>query len=820
MLATYKNQCDISTLVRLQPLFTHLKKRINTIINVVIILSACVYPIQNLSAAPLDKQQLAAVISTINYILLGEDATEAALELYKVDSQQYNVTDKGFTVNFEQQNTDLEFCFVLSSSNLTLSINGVLQTGANQVSSGENCYTIAVSQQGSPNLIVLQAADGTIVRLSVISVDPASQSSLSLASLTRSSWDNKAVRKVLRIFAFGGHASDSQIQTWANMQPRVAIREMLNFQEHNLKLSPLAVGERYSQTATRYGKLVDFANFLSDPNSDIPIPQNRREQYGVDSYNFDDAFVRLVTTRGLNPFRQRIGFWETNYHLAVNLDTDVTRQQMAVYYDEIMEAHEAGLPYHQVIGVAAKSAAVAMQYGHRRNEWVFDRGQDKFVFRGNYDFSREIFQLFYGIFGVNDPNHENGTIIEAGKMLTDMRVPYISDQGYVTSVVFETDQHHTASLQILGQTISGADASQKIDNLMPIAINHPESLANLPSMIIGVLADDNLTPAKVTQLNAAWASMGPNNKNLLNFIHAYAISSQFHGPEQRKFLTSHERSLFLANKFNLDNLESFFGGSSYGGRAGRQVDDIIDGDSAGDIFEPLHNVFGGQTSIEAADSALSFERNYNFHTQNEYQVRDTAQCDSCDQGEAWWKKWPSVLPRRSDGNYYVEDVAPWLWRHVTGSLDDYSELERAHLYTLLGGYRVDIRNGEIRNGHQDRTFDLSLLMCIVTDYQRRRGPDADISLLNITSDGDAWYNSCTPEDDGGAYTAEERALLNKAYTGQEIADDPVIQSLLTQMGQRTFDFNSNDRVREFSLERINIGLGFIFTTPFVFAEGE
>ncbi len=772
------------------------------------------------AAAPTDKEKMAAVMVVINLLLSEPEPTSVELSLNQFVNRQYLVREN-FDVEFESQGRDVEVCFVLSSSQIQVSINGQLQTGNNAARAGENCYTVPSSQQGAENAISFSVANGQTVRLSAISIDTTAPRRLTLNSLTRVGWDNDAVRKVLKIFAFGGHATDSQINTWANMPPRFAINEMLNFQQHNPKLSPLAAGERYRQTASRYGTLREFAEFLSSPNSNLPIPENRREQYRVDRYNFDDTFVRFVTTRGLNPFRQRIGFWETNYHLAVNLDTDVTREQIAVYYDEIMAAHEAGLPYHQVIGVAAKSAAAAMQYGHRRNEWVFDRREQEFVLRGNFDFAREISQLYYGIFGVNDPNHENGTIIETGKMLTDMRVPYINNVGFQTFVSFETDQHHTGDLTILGRTISGVDASQKIDNLMPISINHPESLANLPSMIIGTLADDNLTPAKVTQINAAWASMGYSNKNLLTFLRAYAISDLFHSPDQRKYLTSHERSLYLANKFNLDNLESFFGGNSYSGRAGRQVDNIINDNAAGDIFRPLHNVFGGQTSQEAADSAVSFEQNYNMHTLHEYEIRDTAQCDSCDQGDAWWKKWPSVLPRRADGKYYVADVAPWLWRHAVGRMDEYTELERAHLYTLLGAYRRDIRNnGDIGNGDQDRTFDLNLLMCIATDYQRREGANADISLANLTSNGNAWYNSCTPEDDGGSYSPSERALLNQAYTSQDIAGNPVIQSLLTQMGQRTLDFDGNDRVREHSLERVNVALGFIFTTPFVFAEGQ
>ena len=86
---------------------------------------------------------------------------------------------------------------------------------------------------------------------------------------------------------------------------------------------------------------------MRSTNSNLPIPSDRRDQYGLDGYNFDDAYNRMITVRGLNPFRQRIGFWETNYHLAVNRDAGVSRREVAAYYDSIMEAHEAGIPYYQ-----------------------------------------------------------------------------------------------------------------------------------------------------------------------------------------------------------------------------------------------------------------------------------------------------------------------------------------------------------------------------------------------------------------------------------------------------------------------------------------
>jgi len=56
-------------------------------------------------------------------------------------------------------------------------------------------------------------------------------------------WDDTAVRKVLRTFAYGGQAGEVQIHRWANMTPRAAIVEMLTFDTTNDKLSPPAVGD-------------------------------------------------------------------------------------------------------------------------------------------------------------------------------------------------------------------------------------------------------------------------------------------------------------------------------------------------------------------------------------------------------------------------------------------------------------------------------------------------------------------------------------------------------------------------------------------------
>jgi len=775
--------------------------------------------------------KIATVMSVINFLLLEEQGprtVELVLDELQRPATSIN-TNSPLTATFPRTSGDVEFCFVLTSSqanSVSLSINGIDQEGSNRPIVGENCYTIPVGQQVDLNEITF-STDISVATISFIGLERSNPSELSLSTLSRRDWGEEEVRKVLKIFAFGGHARDSQINEWANMPSSVAITEMLNFDEHNSKLSPLAVGEQYRDVASQHGTLIGFANFLSSESSNLPIPAQivnpdngdiyyPREQYAIDSYNFDGAFIRMATTRGLNPFRQRIGFWETNYHLAVNLDAGVQSRQLAHYYDEIMQAHEAGLPYEQVMGVAAKSAAIAMQYGHRRNEWVFDNTLNEFVCQCNFDFAREIHQLFYGIFGVDDPNHEDGTINETGKMLTDMRVPYINNFGFDTKVTFETDDHHTGSLTILGETISGANASQKIDNLMPISIEHPESLRNLPIMIISTLADDNLNETRSNQLRAAWAAM-EGNKNLLRFLRVYATSTLFHSPNQFKYFTSHERAMYQANVSNLDNVESYLSGRYFNnGLAGRPIEGVINDDAAGEVFHPLHNVFGGQNSLEAADSALAFEKNYNRQTEGDYAVRNSVQCAQCNNGQAWEKKWATVLPRRADGQYYVSDVAEWLWKRATGSLDRYSELERAHMYFLLGA----VRRSPGEENDQNRVFDLPLMMCIIEDYQRSDA-NADISLSNLMSN--QWFRYCGSFN--GDYTALDIEALNRSYTGQQIADNAIIQGLLTELGNQTLPLTSSgqsnsDNLRRYALGRVNTTLGFVFTTPFVFAEGQ
>lgn len=776
------------------------------------------------------------ISSVITLLLLDEepaipepDGKRVDVSLDVQDEQTYIASNNSpVFAAFELQEHDVELCFdlsLISLGDIFVELNGNLLSASE---GKDNCYSIPLGIQRSINYFVIKVAgSGAALSIDRLELALANQYKNELPILTRGGWDEFAVRKVLKIFAFGGHARDSQIKEWADMDPYQAIQEMLNFSEHNLKLSPLAEGEKYTDSAFSHGTLTEWMNFVSDDASNLPIPADKRWRHS----NLAKAYYRMTTVRGLNPFRQRIGFWETNYHLATNLMAIglYNYKKMARYYDIIMEAHEAGLPYHEVMGLAAKSSAIASQYDHRNNRWVFDRDLDEFTCRCNEDFAREIHQLFYGIFGEHDPNHETITIPETAKLLTDMPTYIVNDEDdeddYLI-VDFGTKYHHVNDVQVLGYSISGADASEKIDNLMPISILHPESLKNLPVMIISVLADDNLSEHSKELLRKSWASLG-NNKNFLEFIQTYAISKLLHSPSHVKYFTSIERALYQANKYNLDNLEAYIGNDRRLGvtifvpSPGWPVELLIDADNSGEVFQPLHNVFGGQTGVEASDSAFIFENNHNKLTKDEQKIRNNQLCENCDLGEPWEKKWASILPKRADGRYYVEDVAPWLWKHVVGNMNNYTELERAHLYSLLGSSIVYLDN------EQDGEYplDLNLLMCVIADYQVQENtihvPIIDVLTLGLNISNYRDFKYCRKGDSGGSYEAHELAALNAQFGREDILGDLTLQNVLNQLGQVQLRIDDDDiNVRKNTFEVLSSALGFIFTTPYIFAESK
>jgi len=757
-------------------------------------------------------------------------------------------------IEFELQEEDVELCFDLfgpavNQGALQLELNGEPLTAS---FGSDNCFVITQNQQRTTNFLLLRTTDTLTARVRRIELTLSRPlDALGFPTVTRGQWDERAVRKVLKVFAYGGHASGQQIRDWANLRPQNAINQMLNFELVNERLSPLVAGETYSELATTggaLGTLAGFADFLASDASNLPFPVagRIRENFApvptrqLFPERFNSVFAKMATVRGLNPFRQKIGLWETNYHLAVNAEAGVGQTQIVAYYDAIMNEHQkTGVPYHQVMGVAAKSAAVATQYGHRSNQWIESQGEC----RCNDDFAREIHQLFYGIFGDTDPNHEEGTIRQTSRMLTDMPVPRVSFDSpragrrfdvLGNTVDFGQRFHHQGDLTILGHTISGNTASQKIDNLMPISMQHPESLENLPIMIVQVLADDNLSSGDSAILRRVWRDMGVD-RNFLRFIRGYALSRLFHDPTQYKYATSLERGLYLANRFNTSNIEAFYGGTRFfnadnnGNRPtdvadiGVDVQGILSGDNAGNVFEPINNVFGAQSALEASDSALSFSQNYNYSATDSiatYLDNFATRCPSCDGGNDWLKSWNGVIPANNQGAYPADHVARWLWEYIVGNTDQYSSVEEAHLVSLLGAvspvnFDAGGANPSNTNFHTSLVWDLNHLLCVRAD-RLDRGETA-VALSDLVAN----VNRYCRASNSGEYNSVEQAALDIPITQQTLTNQAFVQAIVNELKQVNVPIDSTDTVEaRRAADRVNAAVAFIFATPFVFATGE
>ena len=412
------------------------------------------------------------------------------------------------------------------------------------------------------------------------------------------SWNETAVRKVLQTFAYGGHPTDSQITTWSTMSPREAIDEMLSFDLSNDRLSPPDFDELSTLTG---GTLEGLADFISSNNPDNHMRESRRDRYekrdwGGPRYNW----LLAVRARGLNTFLHRIGFYETNYHMSVNQGVGIYPFPIVRHYDNIINSLSATLPYQDVLSTGALNAAVAYQYGHNHNVYVDG------MFRGNDDFAREYHQLFFGILGEDDHDyHESVSIENTARALTGIRANWYSSEegGPDVEVYFAADVHHTDPLEILHTSIEGATAREKIESLSEVAINHQESLDNLPIMIVRSLADDNLTPDKIVAIRQIWSDLA--EKDLLEFIKRYAISEVFHSSDRMKYHSSFDKQIFFHNQMLLSNWELY-----------RDFNDVRDLLGEDDVtpFYPVHNVFGHQTGAEAFNSPAIFKNNYNTST--------------------------------------------------------------------------------------------------------------------------------------------------------------------------------------------------------------
>jgi hypothetical protein len=498
-------------------------------------------------------------------------------------------------------------------------------------------------------------------------------------TISDAAWDETAVRQVLHVFAFGGFASDAQIRAWADMPPTDAIKEMLTLDPVNEKLSPrdpsfVVPLER------KNGTLRCLSGLFTRNNVDNPIRADDRANYQLDAWSAPSRVWWMAAhLRGLNPVRQRVGLFETNYHMSVSQNAGVTNQQLLTYYDGIMNALARGDAYQDVLEWSALTAAVAQQYHHKGNAYV----DGKFV--GNEDFGREYHQLFFGIVGKYDDAytgdkagyHELVTIPNTAKALTGMIVGAASTDS--DQISYGDHDHWQGTLDILEHPIDGDDAKQRFDKLSPIAIATQESLDALPVIIVRVLADDLLDPAsadpnvqaRVDQVRQIWAGMP--KKNLLEFLRKYAISTAFHDAHRVKFWTSVERNLLLVNLINTGNAESFL--DEYDAEYFTSMEDVT-------VFRPAHDVFGGQTGQEAAKTADVFRNAYNRSVDSSWSLTRT---DETSGSTTTWKKdWAPYVPKDDGGKVRVKATAEWLWQHMfADGLANLGTLERAHLYAIL-----------------------------------------------------------------------------------------------------------------------------------------
>lgn len=477
---------------------------------------------------------------------------------------------------------------------------------------------------------------------------------VSFKPINSSSWDETKVRKILHTFALGAQVSDQTIQKWATMPAEDAIDEILSLNVFN---------PNYLEAPTdKYiaGELTALSEVWSREKDRHGESQEHR--YGLESWNGPaEVWIRAMRDPNLNPVRQRIGLYETNDHMAINLESEASSRQIFRYYDDIMNALASGESYEKVIGVAARSAAIATQYNHRENKFVDG------AFEGNEDFAREFHQLFFGILGMDEPeHHEKVNIRNTAKALTDMKVKRENGSYLKAEVEFGEEEHYPGDLDILHSSISGNTAEAKLSELIGIAIDNVESLENLPLKIVQYLSDPTPSAERTSSIQQAWQAN--SEKSLLAFLRRYAISDAFHHEERFRYWNTLERLMIIEQRMKTseedENFTTFV--SSW---------EMMQIDSS--PFRPFHDVFGSMQGYETAQTSDHFRKAWEVSTKDiwgfvRYEVN------------GWKRDWTRAMAPDEDGNYSVKHVAEWLWqRFIADGLKNFGLLERSQVYALL-----------------------------------------------------------------------------------------------------------------------------------------
>jgi hypothetical protein len=537
--------------------------------------------------------------------------------------------------------------------------------------------------------------------------EPLSKESIQLTGLTTVDaglWNTVAIRRILQAFAYGGRASDLQISRWANMAPEKAITEILNFDLENPGL--LAEGDGNS-SAISCDSLTELQYLWGSDEASNPVRASERRFYSilgpngrVQPLSLYFAWSRAMYTQGCNQFLHKMAFYLTNYHASIHIQ-NTGPSLIRDYYDDTVKALNNGDDFIGLMFQAAKNGALSFAYGHASNFVHPVTGE----FSGNDDFAREYFQLLFGIEGTSEDTeyHEGVSIENNARLLTGMapdlqvdrfgsasRLDWlISDIDFSDHVdstgrrVFNRSLHFdfrlgaASCLEILHEQICGETAEEKLRALGSVAASHPESMSSVPLKLVRFFADTVITPVESQALQLAWDDA---DFDLLRFIRAYAISTQFHDPSTWKYWSAFERNLIIHNAVVLDNEESF----------ARSVftDPLVRMSQQGAIpFAPIRDVFGGQTGNDAGNDRFVFKNAWSANVGFPDVLAANSQVLSRDDNgnvNRWIKDWASVIPVNQHNEYRVEQVAEWLWnRLIADGGQNFDRMARAQVYSLL-----------------------------------------------------------------------------------------------------------------------------------------
>lgn len=525
-----------------------------------------------------------------------------------------------------------------------------------------------------------------------------------LEVVQRKDWTTSSVRRVLQAFAFGGHASDAQIERWARMGPESAAIQMLNFEAVNTRLSAPDKGA----TAFQCTSMAELQQLWGSDDPANPVRQFDRAYYSMLNEDFEQlnpiglylTWPRAMHTRGCNLFLHKTAFYLTNYHASIhvqNTGVGLIRD----YYDDTVTALMESSNFEDLMYHAAINGAVALAYGHFAAYVHPSTGE----FFGNDDFAREYFQLLFGIQGtLEDPEYHEGVTIENNaRLLTGMMLDakpdrfgsvarldwlltgidfsdHVDESGreiYNQTAHIDFRDGRQSCLEILHRQICGATANAKLRALGQVAASHPESMANIPLKLVRFFGDTVITPEESEGLQAAWLAAG---LDILRFLRAYAISTQFHAEDSFKYWSAFERNLIMHNATTLDNEESFAKPFYLGPAVPMFQQNAL-------VFAPIRDVFGGQTGNDAANDRFSFRSAWSQNVDNPEALGTAEQVYRLAEDrvpQLWRKDWSTVIPTNTAGDHIVSEVAQWLWqRFIADGGANFDAIAQAQVHSLL-----------------------------------------------------------------------------------------------------------------------------------------